>query len=51
MFSVLIHPQVERFLNRLSGDYRFEYFVEGDSVYVVDVFRREGKIGKALLPP
>ena len=23
------------------GDYRFEYFVEKDTVYVIDAFRRE----------
>ena len=82
MFSVLVHPHVERFLDRLSederkrcvealrklkddplsprsgvdvkklkgrkrsmyrlrvGDYRFEYFIEGNSVYVVDAFKR-----------
>ena len=82
MFSVLIHPDVAKFLDGLSekdrsrcvealrrlkedpftprsgvdikklkgrdktlyrlrvGDFRFEYFVEGDTVYVVEAFRR-----------
>ena len=82
MFSVLIHPDVVRFLDGLNekdkhrcveairrlkddpftsrsgadikklkgekrtmyrlriGDYRFEYFVEGNTVYVVEAFRR-----------
>jgi len=83
MFSVLIHPDVAKFLDKLSederrrcvealrrlkedpfkprpgvdikrlkgrdrsmyrlrvGDFRFEYFVEGNTAYVVDAFRRE----------
>jgi len=82
MFSVLLHPDVVKFLDRLPeedrkrcvnalrmlkedpfksrpgadikklkgrdktlyrlrvGDYRFEYFVEGNTVYVVEAFRR-----------
>ncbi len=82
MFSVLIHPDVAKFLDKLSkedrrrcvealrrlkedpftprpgadikklkgrdktmyrlrvGDFRFEYFVEGNTVYVVEAFRR-----------
>lgn len=83
MFSVLIHPDVAKFLDKLPekerkrcvnalrmlredpfssrssadikklkgrdktlyrlrvGDYRFEYFVEENTVYVIDAFRRE----------
>ncbi|AKG91937.1 Cytotoxic translational repressor of toxin-antitoxin stability system [Geoglobus ahangari] len=82
MFSVSLHPDVVKFLDRLAepdrkrcvdvlkklkedpftprsgvdikklkgekrvmyrlriGDYRFEYFVEGNSVYVVEAFKR-----------
>ncbi len=82
MFSVQLHPDVVKFLDRLSeedrkrcvnalrmlkddpfkprpgadikklkgkdktlyrlrvGDYRFEYFVEGNTVYIVEAFKR-----------
>ena len=82
MFSVLIHPDVAKFLDKLSeedrkrcvealkrlkddpftprpgadikklkgrdktmyrlrvGDFRFEYFIEGNTVYIVEAFKR-----------
>ena len=53
MFSVLLHPDIVKFLDRDKamyrlriGDYRFEYFVEEKTIYVVEGFRRGGGYGK-----
>gem|GEM_PF-259885 len=92
MFSVLLHPDVVKFLDRLSeedrkrcvnalrmlktdpfkprpgvdikklkrkdkalyrlrvGDYRFEYFVEGNTVYVVEAFKIGNELYRHIRP-